>query len=566
MKSVQKNKQNQNGSKSQRRGRNQKPNNGGKETEINIKDGDINAADLGPMEKRSKRKGSNCNDPSWYTHYPILAPNASGVNFDLAVGSPINYNDDGTKGMYENAVYSAPGIMNIHMIPTIGEASTTVESVSNRVAAQIFTAERQKLGSLANYDATDNMIYLSCMDSSYLLYAFLVKIYGCLRLATPYNFYYLKHIVESMGVDYESFASQMSQFRYDINQFAIFLSSRLVPSFDYTTRHIWLMQNIWADSPTAKAQLYNYVPDAVYVYREVTEGPAYAELVPIPTTTNGKFGYADAKNLINTMVNSAIASTDIDQMSADIGKAFENDVVLLSLIPEDYMTPVSYSQEVLSQIENIRLMGRLYQNSSAENPITGNIIQEVELPKVYGPRLVQNLFCKVSSKNDTMLTSTTGDMLNGCVINFHKQDISYEDILVATRGISCFSRVTNLGTTSSPIFVGQVGTCGSEVYTYATMSMIQQDGSLNTVEYSYIDAVNTGEITQDSLRPITLMGRWVNFDWAPSVKFCNTFDNKMTRMQDLDMYASIDLNQIRALNNNCMFSLFYNERLPKPLK
>lgn len=552
---------------SNNRGRNQNRNSkvkdNNKKIEINVKDGDLNAADIDPMERRDKRKRNRGNDPQWYTHYPVLAPNAAGVNFSQAVGSPIDYHEPNLADGAREYIYTAPGICNIHMIPTIGEASTTIESVANRVGAQIYTAERQKLGSVAQYDATDNMIYLGCMDSAYMTYAFAVKIYGCLRLATPYNFYYLKNIIESMGVDYNSFYLNMSQFRYDINQFAIFLSSRLVPSFDYFTRHIWLMQNIWTDSETAKAQLYNFVPDAYYIYTEVTDGPAYAALTPYPTTTNNKIGYDDIRNVFNQIVNSAIASTDIDQMSADIGKAFENEVVLLSLIPEDYMTPVSFSAEVLSQIENIRLMGKLYQNRAATTPITGDITQEVALPAINGPRVVQQLWTVINATSQVQAENATTEMMNGAIINFHKMDISYEDILVATRGISAFSRVAQVSETPV-VFAGQIGTCGSEIFTYATLSMLNSTGSLTTLEYMYpfIVASQTAGRMQTS---IALLSQWTTFDWAPAIKLYDTTTKILTRFQDLDMYATIDLGQLRAINNNCMFSLFYSDKLPKPL-
>lgn len=526
---------------------------GGKEVEVNVKDSDINASDITPMERRDKRKRNRGNDQRWYTHYPRLVADAAGINFSLPNGAPIDWHDR-NQSVWKHYIETEPGICNIHFIPTIGSAEQNIESVANKISAQIYTVQRQKLGSAASYDATDDMLYFTAMDSAFLIYCFAVKIYGCMRMASPFNYYYLHNLVESMGVDFNSFYQNLANFRYLINSYAIFLSSRLVPKFDYIDRHMWLLQNIWMDSNTAKAQMYNFVVDGVYIYTEVTEGPAYCDFQALPKTTNNKFGLVDFQNITNEIMNSLIASTDIDQMSADIGKAFENDVAILSLIPEDYITPIGFSDEVLSQIENIVLMGPVYENNTN---INANITQEVDIAKVNGPRLVQTLFTSpgVTASNLTAVQQYFYQFMNGAIVNMHKQEVSDGEVMVATRGISLVDRVAQVGEGEAAVYITQIGSRGSEVYTYATLSLLKA-GNLSSLTYNHTTTVTAADANA-ALRQVSL---WSSFDWAPVMRTMNRNSGEVCRFQDLDMLASIDRNQVVALNTAALLSEFYSDK------
>lgn len=523
-----------------------------KEIEVNVKDADINKADL---------KGAE-NDYTWYTKYPTLFKNVTGVNFGNQVGAPFNWNPALLSADSNLYPYTAAGICTIHYIPTIGAANSTLDTPAARVAAQMYSAMRMKLGSTASYDATDIMLYFGAMDSAYNLYAMGAKVYGILRYASPFSNYFMERMCTANCIDYSSFDENMANFRSKLNQFAIFLSSRLVPaSFDIIKRHVWMATNMFTDSETAKAQIYTMVPDGYYVYTEVTSGPGYLKFTPFPyaNTPTAKLTYQNWVMALNSVYESLMGSSDIDQMSADIGKAFEGDTFTLSLIPEDYLTPISYSKEVLSQIENCVLCG---QYAAREITVGSNkygsfdIYQEVSLPK--SPRLVQRAYTLsnlAASDPENEVNAFNSTLRAKKLLNFHWMNPTQEDIIVATRGIP---GSLNLTTDNSAVLVSGYG---SEVYTYASLWDIDSAGNMSEHHYYYM---GWGSVNYAP----ALMSKWVQFDWAPMFwyKYNGATSLKYNFMADIDNYALVDWIQLADMNTNAMLSEFYSDKFPQVLE
>lgn len=525
-----------------------------KEIEVNVKDSDVNKQDV---------KGFD-NDYTWYTHYPTYFENVTGVNFGTPVGSPLNWGYT-SEVTIVSGVPTVPGIMQIGFIPTLGTMNGDVFSVTNKVSAQLYAAMRQKLGSTASYDATDIMLYLGAMDSAYCLYALGAKIYGLLNVASPFNNYMLRRLLESMSVDYDSFHDNMSNFRSQINQFAIFLSSRAVPaSFDIFKRHVWMIQNLWTDSNSAKAQIYGMRLDGYYTYTEVTEGPAYLKFTPMPyySAPGTMFTLNSWLAAIEQVTTGILGSSDIDQMSADLMKAFENDIFAISLIPDDYVTGIGYSTEMLTQIENCILNGIL--DNSERNDVTGrnnfDIIQHTELSAVVTyPYLSANyqFTIPVPSTNPTAAQQsqiqawTQRDRL----INFHTSEISKEDIIVATRGIPG-SHYMPATVGSDPINKIVVQDYGTEIYTQA-LAFYMSGASLESVQYQSLKFEQTVGTTG------LHFAVWNSFDWAPAIDVAGATGTSWYRFQDLDMYAIIGHNQLTDMNRNAVLSEFYSSAFPQ---
>lgn len=523
-----------------------------KEIEVNVKDADINKADL---------KGAE-NDYTWYTKYPTLFKNVTGINFGNQVGAPFRWNPSlvGQDGnLYP---YTAAGVCGIHFIPTLGAANSTLDTPAARVAAQMYSAMRMKLGSTASYDATDIMLYMGAMDSAYVLYAMGAKIYGMLRYASPFNYYFLERMCTANNVDYSSFADNLANFRSKLNQFAIFLSSRLVPaSFDILKRHVWMATNMFTDSETAKAQIYTMVPDGYYVYTEVTAGPGYLKFMPFNYATDASalLTFQMWTAALNNVYESLMGSSDIDQMSADIGKAFEGATFTLALIPEDYITPITYSKEVLSQIENCVLSGGYKARTVNEGDLeygSFDIYQSVGLPK--SPRLVQRAYTTAgltTSSPAGLVNSIRSILLAKKLINFHWMNPTQEDIIVATRGIPGAITLTTDNTSYG------ISGYGSEVYTMAVLWDLDADLEMTPTTYTYANQTSSGSNAQ-------LMCKWVQFDWAPTFWLVNydasPYNAKF--MADIDNYALVDWIQLADMNTNAVLSEFYSDKFPQVLE
>lgn len=519
----------------------------GKEVEVNVPDESVNKADV---------KGFD-NDYTWYTKYPQLFDNVSGANYGVQVGSQLNWYPGALTpdSLFFNA--TAAGICAIHYIPTLGAANQNIASPLNKVGAQLYATMRRELGSTAQYDATDITLYLGAMDSAYLLYELGVKIYGMLQMASPFNNYFLENLLKANCVDFESFSKNMSNFRSVLNQYAIFLSSRLVPAdFDIFRRHAFLLQNMFTDSNTAKAQIYTYVPDGYYSYVEATEGPGYLKFTPFayagnPTTT---LTFQQWSSAINGMYESLIGSTDIDQMSADIGKAFSDSLFTLQLVNEDYITPIGYSKEALSQIENSILCGYAQNTAIGETGYNYfDIYQTIDLPR--SPRLIQNTsFYMGGGITSAAMVNVQKWCVSRKLVNFHWMNPSKEDLIVATRNVP--GALSQIGTTTRI----QATNYGTELCTYADFIYLDGAGDLKDI---YCGSIVTSATPQVLLEVASL---WSQFDWAPKLWLSSATNvAELVMLCDLDMYAMLDELQLSALNMNAVLSEFYSNKFPTVL-
>lgn len=530
-----------------------------KEAEVNIEEQSINQADL-------PAKG---NDYTWYTHYPVLFKNVSGINFGVPVGSAI---DVGTEGNFLVAQRRAFGVCDIHFVPTMGSTGQDFANVANKVSAQLYSVMRIKLGSKADYEPNDIAIYMGAMDSAFMIYALGVKIYGLLNYSSPFNDYYMINLGKSFNFDLQSFRDNMSNFRSMINSLAVYLSARMIPaSFDVFKRHLWMIQNLFTDANSAKSQVYSFTPDGFYVYTEVTEGPAYLKYTPLTVNPGDALTFELWSNAQWAILNAVLGSTDIDQMSADIQKAFEGDTYLLSMIPESYMTPISYSEEVLAQIENLLLVGNVDNTYSykVDDATYGSmdIIQQMRLPLYTNPQLYQAAITNPAVKNITGdLTAVRGQsIIDGYrgkkLINVHVPEVSDELVMVATRGVvvTSGSFASQTDKTRAQLMITNYGT---EIFTTAYLRGINSAGTdFVTYRYSY---VTYDERQQDTIQ---VLQAWSQFDWAPvinvNVGLVTADDCFYARMQDLDMYAIIDDVQVAALNNCAVLSEFYSDKFPQ---
>lgn len=556
-----------------------------KEVEVNVKDKDLNMADLPNDERnhRGKRQPKN-NDLTWYTHYRTLFEGVTGINYAIPLGSPLNL---ASPGQYTNSSgekisvnYSTPqtisGICAIGFVPTLGTANKNSDSVANKVAVQLYSAMRMSLGSTASYEPVDIMMYLGAMDSALMLYALGVKIYGSIRMASPMNYYMMKGIVQASGADYDSFNTNLNDFRAFINKFAIYLSSLEVPaSFDIFKRHVWMLQNVFTDSSAAKAQMYTYRLDGYYTYEETTASTGTYLKFNNCTTDSGYtlWTYDSYVAACNAILNALLGSSDVSQMSADIGKAFDHDVFILSQIGEDYVTPIGYSAEVLSQFENCTLEGNI-----AVDGITGlptgikpwDIYQDNSL-SLTNPQVLQTpCFIPLSTASnpasgwsDQGRANYIGMMDASKVLNFHKTDVTPGDTIVATRGTSGYHSYV-MGTTGSSVRIIP-NSYGTEIYTTGAFYNVAPGagplGTFTPLRFAYVNSSASNLAGVGELN--ALSSTWSQFDWAPTIMLVDAPLSTCRRLQDTDMYAVINSNQLEAMHTCAVLSEFWSPKFPQ---
>lgn len=392
--------------------------------------------------------GSGDNDPSWYTKNPTILRNVASIPFSYVTGNRIDYP---MQSQYYTSSQKlvVPGIMRIRWAPYIGASTNQKVSATNwtevasspiNVAGEEAYSYLMKGKSVTKeFDPCDVSMYYLAMDSAYAYYAWLCRIYGVLTWYSPTNKYTPRALVRSMGIDFDEIILHMADFRLGINLYADRLQSMYVPkSVTYITRHIFMSESIYTDGDNSKAQLYYYNPVGFYVFDETTNPNQLTLQTPLGKK-NGMIGDSMQDNLLdhedllafgNNLLGPIIASQDLNIISSYVLNAYGvGGIFQVAPIAETFTVRPVYSQEVLSQMENAECVRFGISTKSARNEALESIITPTT---DLGASIVNARTSLVSnSLADADVTmSTTG---KNRILNFHKNEVSPEDIMVATR-------------------------------------------------------------------------------------------------------------------------------------
>lgn len=436
---------------------------------------DTEKRELSTDERNYRDCRSTPNDPAWYAHNKQVVVDFASLPFGNPLGSKLPA-DVTTPFGYG----SIAGIMTLYYGPTLGVVDDENDAV-NVAMRNIYSYVRHANSGHANYDAPDMMLYLLAMDSIYMYHAWLKRLYGQLMLATTYNRYYPKALIESEGVDYDDLQSHISDFRGYINMFATRIGSMAVPnSMSYMARHTWMTTGLYVDDPsTPKAQTYKYVPAYYLQFYLQEESSNYVGALRYVTPNMNSLGIINTgsakttfKQLVSfgdSLLAPILANEDMNIMSGDILKAFGNNgIVQIMGITENYMILPEYSAEVLSQIENASvycgtLTGGVTQTTAVG---TGYLVSQ---PKVqlrsdysYGDGWISGQSAALTaSQIGQFITPVSGTRL----FNMHHQDVTPDEVMVASRLLNNVTATGAVGqVVEGRLFVTlPLTTCGSDV-------------------------------------------------------------------------------------------------------
>nr|AVX53473.1 putative capsid [Marmot picobirnavirus] len=375
------------------------------------------------------------NDASWYTHIYPLAKDVASMALNLPVGpyqyevtnGPITYPtgwDAPTLELSKSLSVTAltvPGIMTIKLAPTVGTC-INAQSAANIAAQQIYTLVRKANSGAINYDKTDLMRMIIAMDSAYMLYEYALRIYRTFGMYNYQNRYMPDVLLQAEGAN-PILINELADFRALLDNFAYQLGSINVPDqFDFVRRHSWLFSNVYKDADTDKAQMYLFVPDGFYQWVEGSGSePAYLKYV----TTQSLFGdgiraVAQLQAVIQSFMRPLLGSQDVGTMCGDLAKAFgEGGMIKISPVSShEALTPV-YDMEVITQMSN----AIIYESGTIDHLDIKNDLSSL----TDGPFLVQQPYAQYNQAATKM---------HKHLFNMQKQDVSPEEVMVATRLMS----------------------------------------------------------------------------------------------------------------------------------
>lgn len=416
------------------------------------------------------------NDPAWYAQNPQLLVDYASLPFGNPLGSRLP-----TSVVHDTSVDSVPGIMCLYYTPSIGVAHGETDPI-NIAMRNVYAYVRHQNSGSANYDGPDLMLYIIAMDSCYTYFAWIKRLYGQMMLYSNYNRYYPAALVYSEGVDFMDLQNNLANFRGYINQYAVKLNAMCVPaSMSYMARHSWMASHIYVDDPsTPKAQTYKYVPEQYYQFGLDSEGAGMLSLIqgiiPSPTKVMLPVNLKKLSDIItlgDRLLNPIIANEDMNIMSGDILKAFgEGGIVKIAGITEDYVVLPEYSAEVLSQMENATVFnGVCGANITQTTAVgTGYLVSKPGCA-LWSTAIVGDSPTTASKLPDDVVPYLIAPYLGTTLLNFHKQEVTPADVMVATRLKVSVSEFTGGQVVPSigHSLIGEVESCGSEIISNGRM-------------------------------------------------------------------------------------------------
>lgn len=537
--------------------------------------GNKNTKNRSRNKNRKVKSNTDCNhdynDMSWYNKNPQLIKDTASIPFKDSVGNRLGISNnkfdvtvyDGANPIttYDRVVAGeyAPGIAILNFIPGIGH-SVDGTSAANMAASNIYSYVRFANSGAKNYDAPDLMQYLLAADSAYMMYEFVKRLIGLVNVYSAMNRYVPLKIFEGLRADYKDIARHLPQLRAGLNNFVVKMNALYVPNtMDLFNRHQWMCANVYADSPTSRAQLYLFRPEGFYLYDETVEqGQLKFTELNGPRYGNPEKGYTlnteGILTMLDDIVTSIIECETFKIMGGDILKAFgSNNMRTIGPVEETYSVLPVYTPEVLLQIENARFVGPLYEIQNRDitsNPDTGLFI--------YAP-VIKRTFTKDHKSNHPANVNVNA------VFNFHMDTVT-PDLIVEASRLQAGANATNFTVKSATEteFEYELSSFGTEICTTMDLIFMVDSYSSNGVQsiMSKSEQYSSFMNGRGALYPETLAQRLAiidKFNYHPQIlvfdyTYCKC--NFKDIIMETDNVSVISTDQLSSIHDVALLSLF----------
>nr|UVJ88909.1 putative capsid protein [Picobirnavirus sp.] len=243
----------------------------------------------------------------------------------------------------------------------------------NMVTKKLYTFVRHANSGSRNYDSPDLMNYAFSYISLAVFIEECKRAYRCVMRYSSKNRYLGKALVQSLGFDFENISSNLADFRTLINVAILKFNALKVPdSWPLWGKNYILNSVILKDGDIDRSQLYFYRSTVIWKYNET--GTYVGSLTPeyvFGNDQNTILTMSNVKTIFDSILNSFVASEDINIMSGDIMKAYGEDHCFgLDLLSEDSMIDPIYNREMLEVMHNTTI----YEVAKSYTTNAGNII------------------------------------------------------------------------------------------------------------------------------------------------------------------------------------------------
>lgn len=532
------------------------------------------------------------NDISWHNPQQEMFDGATGVTFTQSVGLPLPNSAYGQPGVSNSMHYSlhsvkVPGVMACYFIPSLGKSSDG-NSPINTAVTKLFQYIRKNKSGTEIYQPADIGMVIGALDSAYMFYEFMVKIYGMMNDVDLMNTYTPRVLVKSHGVNYESVKSRMADFKFYIDHFAYDLSGFYLPKgIHLIDRHTYMTRGLFTDGDTTKAQYYAFVPSHYLVFSEgISSAPfttlKYEQLIDLtPWDTDIPASQLVTFEQLVSFGDSLLLplrnSETVRNITADLVTAFpENGSYSVGLVANDYVLRPTYDKQMLMQLENAFFYGY-------GNTVTGGYTQVVSINNSY---MTETLSLNPGTYHSNEIPTASvynfweSVQLQKYMLNFHWDNPSKEDIMYSTRlaGFGFGPTVDEDGTATDAHYLRSHGSeimTNFAIFEYQYFTENDQYSTLETVSRLYntywilpfANINNSADIPVASLQvyynqltQVTdLLSLISKFDWHPRILpvtwanipvggTVNGFLNVGETFLDIDVFGRITEEQLEQMN------------------
>lgn len=501
--------------------------------------------------KYSRKPGMN--DISWYAHNPELLKAAASLPFSSITGRPIGFPGLGTDGTQ----YTVPGVMAFGWEPAFGGGSKPPYAL-NQCAASMYSFLVHANSRNYTYEQSDLMVLVLAGAQIFSTLANVIRAYGISKTYYEQNAYVPDTLLKMSGFDPVDFRQHLGQIWFDINNFVAQTAQIWIPNtLPLIQRWFWMNSNVYKDDSDPKGQMYMFVPQTVYKYNatQTSTGGGLESVVSgstIFSPAQYEYTWEIWRNTIQEMIDALLGDEDRGIIYGDLLNAYGKDkIYALPPIPSDYRVEPIYSQEVLTQIENMTVGCSTFRGLMQQN----------------------GLLIPVFEERNSKVWSAGWMLPAQNVLNFHQaEQPTPEQIMIATRLMSN----TSEWSTTAPSYKITDGVA-SITNTGKPTTYPMYCGSEHIANFSFTLAANNGSIQKG--QQLIVNGDWNSsmgsggyyqiykalfaFDWHPFQYFLSSPTSTETQgsdtiwaLGDYANYAVLWGPNVGKLHDTALFSLF----------
>lgn len=541
------------------------------DTETTSKNGEPLPADTS-VKTESK---SPTNDPAWYAVDDRLLLDAASVPFSQRFGDAINFADSeathtGAAVWGDTLKHSIPGVLSLRVKPTIGQSRSMLDP-ANVCANAFYTHVRYVNSGRKNYDPADLMMYAMAVSELYSMIMWCQRLYAYTFMYSQRNKYIARSLIMGNGINPDSLLSNLANFRYWLNTFIAKTSAFVVPAnINFFKRKAFMYAGYYTESPTGniKDQLYQFVPAGFYRF-QVPEGGAgmlslhtWKYIAQNDDQSANLAGFNELKAYCDSFWEYIYGDEDFGLMSGDILKAYGNDIIGVSPMPEDMAILPEFDPHVLSQMKNATVVPLAY--GDRDNP-EGTRVTATYGGATHTDYLAGNIY---QNPNGVIVCSEVVGTENehenaavalGKLISVESPDPGPVDVMEATR----LTVTTAFGGTDEFSREVTLVISGDFICTLATYSLFSQDRSEEPIGEVVQMGISSQPANGWATREISSVSQ---FKYGPLMYAYDFSSNQLSNFQifgNVDNYTMLHAGVLTKLHECALLALMYVQGVAK---